>query len=80
MAGLGWGQAQQQQGWCCLAHLHFLAGQAQVGADALQKLDGCIWGRQKDEGREFGKAKSSRGARRVLRKTSPCASVRGGKY
>lgn len=28
-----------------LAHLHFLAGQAQVGADTLQKPDGCIWGR-----------------------------------
>lgn len=28
-----------------LAHLHFLAGQAQVGADTLQKLDSRIWGR-----------------------------------
>lgn len=28
-----------------LAHLHFLAGQAQLGADTFQKLDSRIWGR-----------------------------------
>lgn len=27
------------------AHLHFLAGQAQVGANTLQKSDSRIWGR-----------------------------------